>query len=77
MPSVYKKWENNTIMDDTAESQGIKGWKPVSNLEKRITFAKGKVANSRTTQLFCNYYNNAFLDAHGFTPVGCKSGFYF
>lgn len=39
-----------------------------------ITFAKTGAPNSRTTQLFINYANNANLDGMGFAPFGKVEG---
>ena len=59
-PSVSAKWKEDKIMDD-----------PVTQSNKRgtITFAtSGK--NSRTTQVFINFVDNANLDGMGFAPFG-------
>lgn len=58
-PAVQQKWDRN-INDD-----------PVTQSNKRsfVTFAtSGK--NSRTTQLFINFGDNASLDSQGFAPFG-------
>ena len=39
-----------------------------------ITFAKTGAPNSRTTQLFINYGDNARLDGMGFAPFGKVEG---
>lgn len=59
-PTIQKRWRDTNIKDD-----------PVNTSNKRgtITFAtSGK--NTRTTQIFINKGNNAFLDKQGFSPIG-------
>ena len=58
-PAVQQEWDRN-ISDD-----------PVTQSNKRsfVTFATSG-ANSRTTQLFINFANNASLDGQGFAPFG-------
>ena len=59
-PAINKIWKDASIIDDTASQ---------SNTPGMITFAtRGK--DTRTTQLFINYGNNARLDGMGFTPFG-------
>ena len=60
-PEVAKAWENAQFLDDAVKQ---------SNKRGRITFAKTGLPNSRTTQLFINFVDNAFLDSMGFAPVG-------
>lgn len=59
-PKVNAAWEPLRLEDD-----------PVKQTNKRgtVTFATGG-ANTRTTQLFINYGDNANLDAMGFSPIG-------
>ena len=59
-PSVTAKWNGARIPDD-----------PVVGSNKRgtITFAMGG-PNTRTTQLFINFKDNARLDGMGFPPFG-------
>jgi peptidyl-prolyl cis-trans isomerase A (cyclophilin A) len=60
-PAVSKAWENANLKDD-----------PVTQSNKRgmVTFAKTSQPNSRSTQLYINYGDNAPLDPQGFAPFG-------
>jgi peptidyl-prolyl cis-trans isomerase A (cyclophilin A) len=59
-PKITSAWRDATIPDDP-----VKG----SNTRGTITFAMGG-PNTRTTQLFINFANNARLDGMGFPPFG-------
>ena len=61
-PKVQKLWREANIKDD---KKIVK-----SNLRGFLTYAKSRAPNSRTTQLFINYRDNAGLDNQGFTPFG-------
>jgi peptidyl-prolyl cis-trans isomerase A (cyclophilin A) len=59
-PAIAKVWQDAKIPDD----------RPIeTNKRGRITFATAG-PNTRTTQLFINYGNNASLDGQGFAPFG-------
>lgn len=57
---VNMAWRNAIIVDDPVTRSNTRG---------RVSFAKGG-PNSRTTELFINYRDNASLDERGFSPVG-------
>ncbi len=59
-PKVAGVWQHATIKDDPVKT---------SNTPGTITFATAG-PDTRTTQVFVNYGNNASLDAQGFSPFG-------
>ena len=59
-PRVSALWRTRRIADDSVRQ---------SNRRGLVTFAMSG-PNSRTTQLFINYVDNARLDAQGFAPIG-------
>ena len=60
-PKLNAVWSEANIPDD-----------PVTQSNKRgfVTFAKRARPNSRSTQLFINFKDNAGLDGQGFAPFG-------
>ena len=60
-PQVSAQWRDARIPDDPPAGQ--------SNSRGFISFATAG-PNTRTTQVFINYGNNAMLDGQGFTPFG-------
>ena len=59
-PGIQKNWANANIQDDPVKQSNKRGY---------ITFAT-RGANTRTTQLFINFKDNAGLDRQGFAPFG-------
>ena len=59
-PRVNDAWEPLRIEDDPVKQTNRRG---------TVSFAMGG-PNTRTTQLFINYGNNANLDGMGFAPIG-------
>jgi len=59
-PTVNKAWAKANIQDDPVTQ---------SNKTGTLTFATAG-ANTRTTQLFINFADNAGLDSQGFAPFG-------
>ena len=60
-PAVAAAWMPARLKDDPAAGH--------SNKKGYVTFATSG-PNSRTTQVFINFKDNAFLDSQGFTPFG-------
>jgi peptidyl-prolyl cis-trans isomerase A (cyclophilin A) len=60
-PAVASPWQNASIKDDPSTGH--------SNTKGFVSFAT-RGPNTRTTQIFINYANNAGLDKQGFTPFG-------
>jgi peptidyl-prolyl cis-trans isomerase A (cyclophilin A) len=60
-PKLNAVWREATIRDEPVMQSNKRGF---------ITFAKSNMPNSRTTQVFINFKDNAGLDAQGFAPFG-------
>jgi peptidyl-prolyl cis-trans isomerase A (cyclophilin A) len=60
-PAVTKAWDGAAIADDPVKQSNTRGF---------VSFAATSAPNSRTTNLFINYGNNARLDASRFAPFG-------
>ena len=60
-PEVSKAWRDANIIDDPVKQSNTRG---------KLTFAQTSAPNTRGTQLFINYGNNARLDADRFAPFG-------
>ena len=59
-PTIAKAWVGARIQDDPVKQSNRRGF---------VTFATGG-ANTRTTQVFINFRDNAGLDKQGFAPFG-------
>jgi len=64
-PATNAHWRAKTIKDEPVTQSNKPGY---------ITFAKTGAPNSRTTQLFINYVDNARLDGMGFAPFAEVEG---
>lgn len=60
-PKVGAAWEKAPIKDDPVKQ---------SNKKYTLTYAKPQLPNARTTELFINLKDNAFLDGMGFSAFG-------
>ncbi|HET7217508.1 MAG TPA: peptidylprolyl isomerase [Vicinamibacterales bacterium] len=60
-PKIQAPWREAMITDDPVTQSNKRGY---------ITFAAARARNSRTTQVFINFKDNAFLDGQGFAPFG-------
>jgi peptidyl-prolyl cis-trans isomerase A (cyclophilin A) len=60
-PAIAAKWGDDTAIEDDPVTQ--------SNTRGTITFAT-KGPNTRTTEVYINFGDNAFLDSQGFSPFG-------
>lgn len=61
-PKVSAVWSNANLPPDPVQQSNTRG---------TLTYAMAGSPNTRSTQLFINYGNNAGLDAQGFAPI-CK-----
>jgi peptidyl-prolyl cis-trans isomerase A (cyclophilin A) len=59
-PAVQKAWRSANLKDDPVKQSNRRGY---------ITFATAG-PNTRTTQVFINFGDNAMLDKQGFAPFG-------
>lgn len=60
-PVISALWRNSRIPPDKVTQSNRRGY---------VTFAMGASPDTRTTQVFINFVNNARLDAMGFAPFG-------
>lgn len=60
-PKLNAVWSESNIADDPVVQSNKRGF---------VTFAKRVAPNSRSTQVFINFRDNAGLDGQGFAPFG-------
>lgn len=60
-PAIQRIWGRANFPDDPVKQSNKRGF---------VTFAKTAAPNSRSTQIFINYGDNANLDSQGFAPFG-------
>ena len=60
-PEVNARWADRTIPDEPVIKSNQRGY---------VTFGKTGAPNSRSTHIFINYSDNAYLDQSGFAPFG-------
>jgi peptidyl-prolyl cis-trans isomerase A (cyclophilin A) len=60
-PAVQGPWTDANLTDEPSKQ---------SNKRGTITFAKAAAPNTRSTQVFINFKDNASLDPQGFAPFG-------
>jgi peptidyl-prolyl cis-trans isomerase A (cyclophilin A) len=60
-PSIQGPWSKSNFPDDPVKESNRRGY---------VTFAKTGAPNSRSTQVFINFNDNASLDKQGFSPFG-------
>jgi peptidyl-prolyl cis-trans isomerase A (cyclophilin A) len=60
-PKLNAVWSESNIPDDPVLQSNKRGF---------VTFAKRNAPNSRSTQIFINFKDNAFLDKDAFAPFG-------
>jgi peptidyl-prolyl cis-trans isomerase A (cyclophilin A) len=60
-PAVTAAWRDAALPPDRPRQSNTRG---------RVTFAMGRLADSRTTQVFINLGDNQRLDIDGFAPFG-------
>lgn len=60
-PAVSTAWRNARVAVDPVKASNKRGF---------ITYAMGGTPDTRTTQVFINFKDNANLDAMGFAPFG-------
>ena len=60
-PALNRVWSQTQFRDDPVRESNQRGY---------VTFAMTGMPDSRTTQIFINYRDNAFLDEQRFSPFG-------
>jgi peptidyl-prolyl cis-trans isomerase A (cyclophilin A) len=60
-PAIQRVWGRTNFNDDQVKQSNKRGY---------VTFAKSSAPNSRSTQVFINFVDNANLDSQGFAPFG-------